>query len=110
MHRSSTKWRTIVLLGIAEVAVMVLWFSASAVIPALTLEYQLSRFQKALFTSSMQAGFVVGTFACALLVGFAFGGSIFVLAVICLTWGVSVVANSAQFSASVAELSDRSLV
>lgn len=39
---------------------MALWFSASALIPALTLEYQLDGFQKPLFTSSVQAGFVAG--------------------------------------------------
>ena len=35
--------------------------------------------------------------------------TLFLIAV-CLIWGVSVVADSAQFSASVAELSDKSLV
>jgi len=60
------KWRTIALLGVAEVAVMALWFSASAVIPALDAEFHLAGFQKALLTSSVQAGFVVGTLISAL--------------------------------------------
>ncbi|MGE5146773.1 MAG: MFS transporter, partial [Candidatus Eiseniibacteriota bacterium] len=47
---------------------------------------------------------------CALVVGFLFGGSPLALAALCVIWGVAVVADSAQFSASIAELSDRSLV
>ncbi len=48
--------------------------------------------------------------ACCLVVGFLFGGPPLLLLALCLVWGVAVVADSAQFSASVAELSDRSLV
>ena len=47
---------------------------------------------------------------CALSVGFLFGGSIAPLILLCLIWGASVVADSPQFSASVAELSDRRVV
>jgi MFS family permease len=47
---------------------------------------------------------------CALLIGFLFGQSPIWLILLCLVWGVSVVADSPQFSASVAELSDRNLV
>jgi MFS family permease len=59
-------------------------------------------------TLTMLAMAISGT--CALLIGFLFGGSPFILTLLCLVWGVSVVADSAQFSASVAELSDKSLV
>ncbi len=48
--------------------------------------------------------------SCALLIGFLFGGEPVLLVVVCLVWGFAVVADSAQFSASVAELADRSLV
>lgn len=48
--------------------------------------------------------------SCALVIGALFGGEPILLIVVCLIWGVAVVADSAQFSASVAELSDRSLV
>ncbi len=59
-------------------------------------------------TLTMLAMAVSGS--CALLIGFLFGGNPLLVTLLCLVWGVSVVADSAQFSASVAELSDRSLV
>ena len=37
---------------------MALWFSASAVVPALVAEYRLSGFAQAALTSGVQAGFV----------------------------------------------------
>jgi MFS family permease len=48
--------------------------------------------------------------SCALLVGFLFGGSPVLLVLLCLVWGATIVADSAQFSASIAELSERPLV
>lgn len=59
-------------------------------------------------TVTMAAMMVSGL--CALVVGFSFGGAPVLLIGICFVWGISIVADSAQFSASVAELSDRSLV
>ena len=47
---------------------------------------------------------------CAIAIGFLFGGSPALLIALCLVWGIAIVADSAQFSASIAELSDRSLV
>jgi MFS family permease len=46
---------------------------------------------------------------CALLIGITFGGPPALTIAIGLVWGISVIADSAQFSASVAELSDNSL-
>lgn len=40
---------------------LALWFSATAVVPALAAEYPLSPLQVSLFTSMVQAGFVFGT-------------------------------------------------
>src|SRR6185295_6862492 len=39
---------------------MALWFSASAIVPALVAEYGLSGFAQAALTSGVQAGFVLG--------------------------------------------------
>ena len=48
--------------------------------------------------------------ASALGVGFLFGGDPVLLMVVCLVWGFAIVADSAQCSASTAELSDRDLI
>jgi MFS family permease len=47
---------------------------------------------------------------CAIVVGFLFGGDPVWLMALCLVWGIAIVADSAQFSASIAELSDKNLV
>ncbi len=47
---------------------------------------------------------------CCLSVGLLFGGNPWLLVVLCLIWGFAVVADSAQFSASIIELSDPSTV
>lgn len=62
-----TKWGSLTVLCLCEVAAMALWFSASAVLPALTAEFQLSGFTQSLFTSSVQAGFVLGSVTSAVL-------------------------------------------
>ena len=59
-------------------------------------------------TITMAAMAVSGT--CAATIGFCFGASPAVLVPICLVWGISIVADSAQFSASIAELADRARV
>jgi MFS family permease len=43
---------------------------------------------------------------CALLAGVMFGSPPWIIAVFCVVWGIAAVADSAQFSASVVELSD----
>ncbi|MBI3453904.1 MAG: MFS transporter, partial [Rhodospirillales bacterium] len=48
--------------------------------------------------------------ACAATIGFLFGGSPWLVVAICLVWGITIVADSAQFSASIAELSERAHV
>jgi MFS family permease len=59
-------------------------------------------------TLTMLAMAVSGT--CAAIVGLLFGGNPWLLSAVCLVWGISIVADSAQFSASIAELSDRAYV
>jgi MFS family permease len=61
------KWKILVALSIAELLGMALWFSASAITPTLTVEWQLSDSGKAWLTMSVQIGFVVGAFLSALL-------------------------------------------
>jgi len=48
--------------------------------------------------------------SCAASIGLLFGGSAWPLIAVCIVWGISIVADSAQFSASVAELSEPSRV
>jgi len=59
-------------------------------------------------TLTMLAMGVSGT--CALASGFAFGMSPWIVAPLFVLWGISVVADSAQFSSSVMELSDPWLI
>src|SRR4051794_29014042 len=63
----SRKWRNLTLLAVAELLAMALWFSASAVVPQLTVEWQLSDGQKAWMTMSVQIGFVAGALLSAVL-------------------------------------------
>jgi MFS family permease len=48
--------------------------------------------------------------ACALVAGFLFGAAPWLVGALCIVWGVTIVADSAQFSASVTELSEPGLV
>jgi len=50
------------------------------------------------------SGAMIVSGACALVVGLFFGGSLVVLVPLLLVWGVTVVADSAQFSTAVSEL------
>ncbi len=61
------KWRNVVLLSVATLFAFTLWFSASAVVPQLTLEWNLSEAQRSWMTMSVQIGFVIGAFLSALL-------------------------------------------
>jgi MFS family permease len=61
------------------------------------------RFGRTLITSISLA--ISGT--CSILVGFLFGGNPVIVTIVCLIWGFSIVADSAQFSAAISELCDR---
>ena len=67
MLEKPMKVYAISLLAACEVAALALWFSASAVVPSIVAEYPLGDVEISLFTSSVQAGFVVGTLISALL-------------------------------------------
>jgi MFS family permease len=60
------KWRTLLLLALAECLAMGLWFSASAVAPALAREWSLTPAQAAWLTMAVQLGFVAGALLSAL--------------------------------------------
>jgi MFS family permease len=64
-HRQ--KWRALLLLSLAELLAMAAWFSASAVVSALSSDWSLDASQQAWLTMSVQLGFVVGAFGSALL-------------------------------------------
>ncbi len=61
------KWRVLLLLALAELLAMSLWFSATAVMPSLIDAWQLSTGGAAWLTMSVQLGFVAGAVASALL-------------------------------------------
>jgi len=63
----ASKAASLTVLCLCQVAAMALWFSASAVVPSLSAEYELSGFFQSLYTSGVQAGFVVGSLASAIL-------------------------------------------
>jgi MFS family permease len=61
----SARWSQLALLAIVELLAMALWFSASAVTPALIQAWKLSASQAAWLTISVQLGFVAGALASA---------------------------------------------
>jgi MFS family permease len=64
---AAEKWRMLLLLALAALLIMACWFSASAVVPALTAAWDLSDSGRSWLTMSVQIGFVVGAFGSALL-------------------------------------------
>ncbi len=61
------KWRTLLLLALAELLGLAVWFSASAVTPILIETWQLTDGGAAWLTMAVQIGFVIGSFGSALL-------------------------------------------
>ena len=64
---SPSRWRILILLSVAELLGMSLWFSASALTPAIRAEWGLAESGASWLTLSVQLGFVAGTLASALL-------------------------------------------
>jgi MFS family permease len=60
------KWRTLLLLALAELLAMGLWFAGTAVAPALQAEWRISAGSAAWLTMSVQLGFVAGALLSAL--------------------------------------------
>jgi MFS family permease len=63
----NSKWRTMILLSIAELLGMAVWFSASAVVASLAQDWSLDDSGRAWLTMSVQAGFVIGALISSLL-------------------------------------------
>jgi MFS family permease len=63
---ASERWRQLAVLSAAELLALSLWFSASAVLPALRREWALGDGGSAALTIAVQAGFIVGTLGAAL--------------------------------------------
>ena len=60
---TARQWRSLTLLALAELLGMTLWFSSSAVTPAIRDDWGLTASAAALLIMAVQIGFVVGTFA-----------------------------------------------
>ncbi|HYY42610.1 MAG TPA: MFS transporter, partial [Pyrinomonadaceae bacterium] len=60
------RWRALILLALAELLGMSLWFSAAAVVPVLQREWQLTTARAGWLTLAVQLGFVAGTLLSAL--------------------------------------------
>ena len=56
--------------------------------------------------TALTMGAMAASGTCALVIGFLFGAAPWLVFAVALVWGITVVADSAQFSAAVAELSD----
>ncbi len=65
-EESSARWRALALIAAAELLGMSLWFSGSAVAPALKAEWHMSDSGAAWLTLAVQLGFVAGTLVSAL--------------------------------------------
>jgi MFS family permease len=59
------KWRSLILVMLAEVAAMALWFVSAAILPDVLHEVAVSPARQAALSSGVQAGFVVGALASA---------------------------------------------
>jgi MFS family permease len=60
------KWTSLAALCGAQVLALSLWFSATAIVPSLRQAESIDAFSASLFTSAVQAGFVLGTLLSAL--------------------------------------------
>ena len=60
------RWSQLTILSLAELGALSLWFSASAVLPALTREWQLGDGGRAGLTLAVQLGFILGTLVSAI--------------------------------------------
>ena len=62
----NNRWAQLTILSLAELGALSLWFSAAAVLPALTREWELGDAGRAGLTLAVQLGFILGTLVSAL--------------------------------------------
>ncbi|MBQ0811563.1 YbfB/YjiJ family MFS transporter, partial [Roseovarius sp.] len=60
------RWRILAIICTGVVGVLATWFSATAIMPALIVEWNLSASQAAWMTNAVQVGFVVGAIGASL--------------------------------------------
>ncbi|OCX66224.1 MFS transporter [Thioclava sp. SK-1] len=60
------RWRMLTLMCIGVVGVMTTWFSATAIVPELIIDWRLTTAQATWLTNAVQAGFVTGAIAASL--------------------------------------------
>ena len=65
-HNAHEKFRSVSLLVIAQVMALSLWFASAAILDELTRNSQLSPFEAAALSSSVQFGFVIGALVSAI--------------------------------------------
>lgn len=65
-NHAFARWRALASLSLAELLVLSLWFSASAVLPAVSRDWQLGSGGRAGLTIAVQLGFIAGTLISAL--------------------------------------------
>jgi MFS family permease len=63
---AAARWRALALLSLAELLILSLWFSASAVLPAISREWGLGDGGRAGLTMAVQLGFIAGTLVSAI--------------------------------------------
>src|SRR5262245_15356432 len=63
---ATARWAQLTVLSLAELGALSLWFSASAVLPALTREWALGDGGRAGLTLAVQLGFIAGTLVSAI--------------------------------------------
>ncbi|KIX16278.1 MFS transporter [Paracoccus sp. 228] len=66
MPQASERWRMLAIICLGVVGVLATWFSATAIVPELISEWQLSSVQAAWLTNAVQLGFVVGALGASL--------------------------------------------
>jgi len=66
VKNASLRWRALAYLSLAELFALSLWFSTTAVLPALSREWQLGDGGRAGLTIAVQLGFIIGTLVSAL--------------------------------------------